>query len=193
MEIHLRSKVSGIIGGAVALIVAIASGMASAADVACAKPPASIGRFTLSARATPAPEQTFTDEGGKEQTLAALRGSGVVVNFWATWCAPCVKEMPALDKLAQQLKPRGVVVLALSSDRDGAPVVRRFYDKNGITNLPVSIDAMSKVGRELEVGGLPTTVFFGADGRQVGRVVGAADWDAAATVDFLATCLAPAA
>lgn len=101
--------------------------------------------------------------------------------------------MPALDALAKKVEKRGIVVLALSSDREGAPVVRQYFDKNGLTGLPVSIDALSKVARTLDIVGLPTTVFFDAQGRQVGRVVGAAEWDAPATIEFLTACLAPAA
>lgn len=193
MREHLRSIITGIAGGAIACIVAIAPWEASAAAGACSHPPATLGHFTRAESPDPAPKDSFTGEDGKQQTLADFRGSGLVVNFWATWCAPCVKEMPALDGLAKQLKSRDVVVLALSSDREGAPVVRRFFDRNGLVHLPVSIDGMSKLGHDLEVEGLPTTVFFDANGRQVGRVVGAADWDAPATVEFIVSCLGPTA
>lgn len=193
MREHLRSIITGITGGIIACIVAIAPVEASAAAAACNHPPASLGHFTPAAKADPAPAGSFTNEDGKAQTFADFRGLGLVVNFWATWCPPCVKEMPALDRMAKQLKSRDVAVLALSSDREGAPVVRRFFDRNNIVNLPVSIDGMSKLGHDLDVEGLPTTVLFDAKGREVGRVVGTAEWDAPATVDFIATCLAPTA
>ncbi|QNT68486.1 TlpA family protein disulfide reductase [Defluviicoccus vanus] len=130
---------------------------------------------------------------GQGAIARSVSGAALVVNFWATWCGPCIKEMPALDALAKKVEKRGIVVLALSSDREGAPVVRQYFDKNGLTGLPVSIDALSKVARTLDIVGLPTTVFFDAQGRQVGRVVGAAEWDAPATIEFLTACLAPAA
>ena len=101
--------------------------------------------------------------------------------------------MPSLDRLAREVKDDRLIVLALSADREGAPVVRKFYDKNDIEHLPVAIDRISRVARALKVGGLPTTVMFDADGREVGRVVGTAEWDAPATLAFLRGCLAPAA
>ena len=186
----LRSIIASV---AIGVIVAISSWHASAAMAGCSQPPPSLGNFSVAAKPLSAPEQPFTDEAGKERSLAAYRGAALVVNFWATWCAPCIKEMPALDALAKRVKARGIVVLALSSDREGVPVVRQFLDKNGFANLPVSIDAMSRVARGLDVSGLPTTVLFDAQGRQVGRVVGTAEWDAPATIEFLTTCLAPAA
>jgi Thiol-disulfide isomerase and thioredoxins len=189
----LRNNIGGIAAAAIGAIVAIMPGVASAADTACSQPPASIGKFQPATGGKSAPEQGFADEAGKQRSLRDFRGSGLVVNFWATWCPPCIKELPALDASAKALKPKGVIVLALSSDREGAPLVRRFFDKNGIDNLPVSIDAMSGVGHELDVSGLPTTVLFDAEGREVGRVVGAAAWDAPETISFLAACLAPAA
>ncbi|MFO1152589.1 MAG: TlpA disulfide reductase family protein [Rhodospirillales bacterium] len=180
-------------GLALPLIVAICSDSASAAGGTCGKPPETIARFEATKEPQPAPSDVFTDESDAERTLADYRGSGLIVNFWATWCAPCVKEMPALDRLAQHVKDDGIIVLALSADREGAPVVRKFYDKNDIDHLPVAIDRISRLARQLKVSGLPTTVMFNAAGQEVGRVVGAVEWDAPATVDFLRGCLAPAA
>lgn len=178
---------------ALSLIVAISPGRASAAAPPCGKPPETIAKFEATREPQPAPSEAFTDETDKERTLADFRGSGLIVNFWATWCAPCVKEMPSLDRLAHQVKGDGLIVLALSADREGSPVVRKFYDKNDIEHLPVAIDRLSRMARTLGVGGLPTTVMFNADGQEVGRVVGTAEWDAPATLDFLRACLAPAA
>jgi thiol-disulfide isomerase/thioredoxin len=175
------------------LILAIPAAGASTGRAQCGKPPEEIAKFEASKEPAAAPDEPFTDETDQERTLAGLRGSGLVVNFWATWCAPCVKEMPALDALAKQLKDDGIVVLALSADREGAPVVRKFYEKNEITNLGIAIDRMSRVARSLKVGGLPTTILFDAAGREVGRVVGTAEWDQPATVEFLRGCLTPAA
>ncbi len=178
---------------ALALIVAISPDGASTAAPACGKPPETLAKFEATKEPQPTPNEAFTDDADNERSLADYRGRGLIVNFWATWCAPCVKEMPALDRLAREAKSDGLVVLALSADREGAPVVRKFYDKNDIEHLPVVIDRMSRVARALKVAGLPTTVMFNADGREVGRVVGVAEWDAPATLAFLRGCLAPAA
>ncbi|MFO1128881.1 MAG: TlpA disulfide reductase family protein [Rhodospirillales bacterium] len=180
-------------GLTLALIFAISSGGASTVARSCGKAPDTIAKFDPAKEMVTAPSEPFTDEEDKERTLADYRGSALVVNFWATWCAPCVKEMPSLDRLARDVQKDGLVVLALSADREGAPVVRRFYDKNDITHLPVSIDRMSRVARALKVGGLPTTVMFDREGHEVGRVVGTAEWDAPETLSFLRACLHPAA
>ncbi len=123
--------------------------------------------------------------------ISEFKGQGVVLNLWATWCAPCVREMPALDRLAAQLKERGVHVVALSEDRKAMDKVPPFYAATGINNLEIYYDVKSEVSRALDIQGLPTTVLIDADGREVGRVKGALEWDHPAIVDFLAEALAP--
>ncbi|MGZ8331158.1 MAG: TlpA disulfide reductase family protein [Rhodoplanes sp.] len=162
---------------------------ASAAP-ACTSPPASLGKYKPATDAKETTTTAYLDAEGNERPLSDLRGPGLVINFWATWCAPCVKEMPALDRLAATAGERGLRVLALSADREGAPVVRQFYEKNGVQNLQIAIDKMGRVGRATGIDGLPTTVLYDAKGREVGRVVGTAEWDDPAVVDFLVTCLA---
>lgn len=174
-----------------AAILMISPGIASAGETACTDPPASLGRFAAANGAT-APDTAFVADGVGERTVADYKGQALVVNLWATWCAPCVTEMPALDRLAGELAGGGIAVLPLSADREGAPVIREFYAKNDIANLPVMMDPMSRFGRALEIRGLPTTILFDRDGREVGRVVGIAEWDAPASVRFLRACLAPA-
>ena len=120
---------------------------------------------------------TFYEDGELSRTIADYRGSGVVMNFWATWCAPCVREMPSLDRL--QAKVPGIRVLALSEDRGGAPVIENFYRQYGIANLDVLADRGGKLMRKLRVRGLPTTLLIDADGNEVGRVVGPVEWDQA--------------
>lgn len=124
-------------------------------------------------------------------TLAEQSGRGLVVNFWATWCAPCVKEMPALDSLAVKLKGRGVDVLAVSQDRRARVVVPMFYAKQGIENLDLYYDEQNRLGGRMDVNGLPTTILIDAAGNEVGRVLGILEWDDDAVVSFLAERLAP--
>jgi thiol-disulfide isomerase/thioredoxin len=169
-------------------IVMILAAEASAAEQ-CTPPPGLFTRFEVDHRGQQAPSTAYLADGEAEATLADSRGRGRVVNFWATWCAPCVKEMPALDRLHAELAPHGIDVLALSSDRQGAPVVRRFYDENGIGNLDVLIDPKGQVSRALSVRGLPTTILFDGQGREVGRVLGIAEWDTQPMVAFLSRCL----
>ena len=141
------------------------------------------------AAAAALPEVAFVDGDGTRRGLADFRGKGVVLNFWATWCVPCVAEMPSLDRLQARLANRGVVVLALSSDRGGAPVVRGFFARHGIEHLSVALDEGLQAARALGVQGLPTTVLIDAEGRERGRLVGAAEWDSAEAVALTEDCL----
>ena len=176
--------------GLVAAILLNGAAFASSAPVACASPPPDLGKYQPAKEGKHIPTTAFIDADGNEESLADLRGQGLIVNFWATWCAPCVKEMPALDRLADAAGPRGLRVLALSADREGASVVRRFYDVNKISHLPVALDKVSRVARAIGIDGLPTTVLYNSDGREIGRVIGVAEWDTPAAVDFLGGCLA---
>ena len=119
---------------------------------------------------------SFTLADGTARSLADYAGQGVVLNLWATWCAPCVAEMPALDELARRVRPDQVAVLALSSDRGGAGPVERFYRKVGVRNLAVLLDPGAAATRALGARGLPTTLLLDREGRERARLEGAADW-----------------
>ena len=131
------------------------------------------------------PEVHFTAADGAARTLADYAGHGVVLNLWATWCPPCVAEMPALDRLARELRAERVAVLALSSDRGGAAVVERFYKERGIRDLPVLLDPRGEASRALGARGLPTTLVIDRKGRERVRVEGPADWAAPASVGVI--------
>ena len=124
----------------------------------------------------------FRDGDGMPRTLGDYAGRGLVVNLWATWCAPCVAEMPELQELARKVAGDGILVLPLSSDRGGAEVVRRFYAANRIDGLPVLLDPRGEAGRAWRSRGLPTTLVIDRQGRERGRVEGAIDWVSAATI-----------
>lgn len=138
----------------------------------------------------PAPDISFVDADGKQHHLSEFRGRGVVVNLWATWCPPCVEEMPSLARLAKTLKPEDIAVLPLSSDRRGAKAVEAFFDKHKITGLPVLIDPHSAAMRAFKARGLPTSIVIDRQGQERARVEGSANWsapDAVETVQRLAS------
>ena len=135
------------------------------------------------------PELRFTGADGSEHTLSEYAGRGVVLNLWATWCVPCVAEMAALDDLARQA-PDGIAVLALSSDRGGAPAVQRFYAERGIRTLPVLLDPRGAAARALGARGIPTTVLVDRAGQERARMEGAADWAAPASIEAIRKAIA---
>lgn len=122
------------------------------------------------------PAISFTTATGEARSLKDYVGTGIVLNFWATWCAPCVEEMPSLAKLAGAVHDDNVRVLPLSSDHGGAPVVERFYTQRDIQGLPILLDPHGDAARAFGSRGLPTTVLIDAAGRERGRYEGGADW-----------------
>ncbi len=121
----------------------------------------------------PAPAIAFKDGDGQETTLAAFAGKPLLVNLWATWCTPCVKELPTLDALAD--RPGAPLVLALSQDTAPAADVQAFLAKRRIA-LEAYQDADMAVSGELGATILPTTVLYGSDGREIWRYTGDLDW-----------------
>ena len=148
-----------------------------------------LGSFQTPSEAVTAPDSVYFDSAGAERRLTDLRGRGIVLNFWATWCAPCVREMPQLDRLKGLVSGNGVDVLAISVDRQGASVVKKFYATNKLHDLDVLVDKGSTLIRSLKGRGLPTTVLFNKNGQEVGRVTGIAEWDSSEAVAFIRRCL----
>jgi len=122
----------------------------------------------------------FIDGAGAARSLAEWRGRVVLVNLWATWCAPCVEEMPALDRIAARLGGPDFDVVAISVDRQGAAVVAPFLGKLGLTRLAPYLDPSNAAVRVLGAPGLPVSVVLDREGRELGRVLGAAEWDSPA-------------
>jgi thiol-disulfide isomerase/thioredoxin len=173
--------------GGAALVLILAAIWLGPRDGLSAGPPL-VGwmqNFTPTSVAGPAPRLSFLDRGGKTHSLADIKGRLVVVNFWATWCGPCIREMPSLVRLQKKLSPAGVVVLALSEDRKGWPVIEPFIKEHGLASLAVYHDDKGTSLRQLTVAGLPTTILFDGKGRELGRLAGIAEWDSAEAVALI--------
>jgi thiol-disulfide isomerase/thioredoxin len=186
--------VRGVTGGfvsfgtvAIVLLLALATAMPAAADKM------RLGEFIAQTPPQPAPEVAFTDADGNPASLADFKGKPVLVNLWATWCQPCLKEMPSLERLQSQFADR-LTILAISEDRGGAKLVNPFVAKLELSKLKIYLDPKSEVGRAFGVRGLPTSIVIDAEGQDVGRVEGGgAEWDSAKTLGVLEPLLKPAA
>ena len=124
----------------------------------------------------------FQTADGRELMGAAFQGRFVLLNVWATWCPPCVKEMPSLDRLQAMKGDSGFEVVALSIDRQGLEVVQPFFQRTGLTRLAIYLDREARSMPALKITGLPTTVLIDPAGREIARWPGAREWDQPATV-----------
>jgi thiol-disulfide isomerase/thioredoxin len=140
----------------------------------------------------PAPDVTFKDPDGGDTSLAALRGAPVLVNLWASWCAPCVKELPTLDALSRA-KDGKLQIAAISQDTGPHPSVVAFLDAHKITNLEAYQDPKMALSGALGAEVLPTSILYDASGKEVWRYVGDLDWTSAAAAKLLAEGAAPQA
>ncbi len=136
-------------------------------------------------RDKPAAVIEFEDAAGRSRSPADFRGKVVLLNLWATWCVPCRKEMPALDRLQASLGGPAFEVVPLSIDRGGIEVVRKFYDEIGIRNLAMYVDVSGQAIRQLGAVGLPTTLLIDRTGLEVGLIIGPAEWDSPEIAEFL--------
>jgi thiol-disulfide isomerase/thioredoxin len=141
--------------------------------------------FARSSAPKPAPQLQFEDAAGRLRSIADFRGKVVLLNIWATWCAPCREEMPALDRLQAKLGGPGFEVLAVSVDQQGPEIARRFYADVGIKSLAFYIDRSAKAAFQAGVAGLPATLLIDAEGREIGRHLGAAQWDSPEVIEAL--------
>lgn len=133
----------------------------------------------------PVPPLRFTDGYGKPRALADFRGRVILLNLWATWCPPCRKEMPALDRLQEKLGGPDFEVVALSIDRGGLFAVQSFFDEMDLRHLKLYVDASAEALVVLGVVGLPTTLLVDREGRELWRVVGPVEWDKPEVIERL--------
>jgi thiol-disulfide isomerase/thioredoxin len=151
----------------------------SGADGAFAPPPISgaVANFTPTVPSRPAPIDVFYDAEGRDVSLLDFSGKVVLLNLWATWCAPCVKEMPSLDRLQAKFGTTDFVVVPVSIDREGAAGVKPFFTKLGISHLGIYVDPKNTVGGQLGLAVLPSTIVVSRNGTMLGKLIGAVEWD----------------
>lgn len=136
--------------------------------------------FVIHKQPMAVPEFKFLREDQTETSLRDFKGKVVLLNIWATWCAPCRHEMPSLDRVYKELGQDGqFVVLAVSIDRSGFAKPRQFFDEIGIKNLTLYLDPTGgRAARKIAGFGMPTTLLIDREGRELGRLIGPAEWDA---------------
>jgi thiol-disulfide isomerase/thioredoxin len=149
-----------------------------------------MAKFTLSVPPRPAPVAEFQDADGKSVSLLDFGGKVVLLNLWATWCAPCVEEMPALDRLQGELGDEGLAVVAVSLDLQGAEVVRPFYQRLGLKNLGIYLDPKNEYSQLLGADAVPSSLLISRNGLFVGKLIGNADWDSPEAIALLRHYLA---
>lgn len=142
--------------------------------------PLSVGHmaaFVFKSAPEELPEAGFIDAQGRERTLADWKGKVVLLNLWATWCAPCRKEMPGLDRLQAELGSDQFEVVAVSVDRTGIDGAKKFLDQIDVRSLAVLADPGARMATTLKAIGLPATLLIDRQGRELGRLIGPAEWD----------------
>ena len=129
------------------------------------------------------PEVVLLDADDGEHRLAEYAGKWVVLNFYATWCAPCRREMPSLDRL-QAAMPE-IAVVPVATGRNAVEGLKRFFVETGVVNLPILRDPTSKLAQGMAILGLPVTVILNPEGQEVARLIGDAEWDSPSAIAVL--------
>ena len=147
-----------------------------------------LGEFIPASPPLPAPAVSFVDLTGNTVNLSEFTGKIVLVNLWATWCEPCLREMPSLARMQLRLGDK-ITVVAVSEDRGGSKTVEPFIDKLELKSIKTYLDPKSTAERAFKVQGLPTSFLIDRQGRILGRVEGAAEWDSPELLDILKSFL----
>lgn len=135
-----------------------------------------LDRFSVEFRGLPPPMAPIEASDGTRGDLSAFKGQVVLVNIWATWCPPCIVELPSLTRLNQKFAGEEFQVIALSVDHQGWPAIQSFHERHNL-QLPVFLDASGAALSQFEYFSLPTTILLDREGKELGRVVGPALWD----------------
>jgi thiol-disulfide isomerase/thioredoxin len=160
---------------------------AAVADVAALRD-GDMKKLALHETPAPVPEVGLVDAEDSPRSLAEYRGKWVVLNFWATWCAPCRHEMPSLDRL-QAAMPE-IAVVPVATGRNAVTGIEKFFEEEAIKNLPILRDPTSGLARGMSVMGLPVTVILNPEGEEVARLIGDAEWDSASAKAIMAALVA---
>lgn len=192
MSLNVRLLIIIAVGAIVAVSCFAVYSMLGGDDAAGRKELGSLDNYKAATELKAPPAIHFLDGDGKQLTLEDFRGKVVVLNLWATWCTPCVAEMPTLENLQRKMGDRDVVVIALSIDRGGVDTVREFFERIGVNDLPIYVDPTMRSQSNLSAFGLPTTIIIDRDGKERGRLLGPAEWDSERAIELIEAAMSPA-
>ena len=161
----------------IAGLVALAAVPVSAPAAAGPELTGHMQNFTLAPAARNRSAVQWKDANGKAVGLGDYKGKVVLLNFWATWCAPCIRELPSLDRLQATLGGDDFQVVALNINREGKRKAKRMMRRLKLKNLSLNLDREVKVAKTLGVLNMPTTFLFDRQGREIGKMEGGAEWD----------------
>ena len=149
-----------------------------------AGPPASLAPYAVAKAPAPVPQVAIDDVKGARLALSTFKGKYILLNLWATWCAPCVRELPALAKLKSSVGSDQFDVVAVDVGRGTAADARTFLDAHGAKSLDTYVDSNLALLRAFGAFGLPLTVLIDRQGREIGRAVGPAAWDSPEAIAY---------
>lgn len=189
----MRDRVlAALLYGAAALFATPAAADLSAAEVAALKEARAGDMTKLVIHKAPRPrlETQFQTERDAAKFMSDYEGKIVVVNFWATWCPPCRKEMPSIDRLKGAIAGDDFEVLAVALDRASPDAIKEFYRSIGVEHLRILREPTLRLGTEAGILGMPITIILDREGREIARLQGEAEWDSEEVKDILARIMA---